>query len=125
MSKAIIEDYFRTYNSESPDALRDFYHPDIVLHTADGALRGPDAILAVYKHIIAQFYDHMTPEHITCHGDEYGVDIRDRFTAKVAVADFMGHSFAEGESLELLLHARYRLREGRIVSADIRMAEES
>ncbi|WP_036256339.1 nuclear transport factor 2 family protein [Spongiibacter marinus] len=123
MSKAVIEDYFRTYNSASAEALSAFYHPDVVLRTAEGEFAGPQAILGVYQHIIAQFYDQMTPTRIVQRGDEFCVDIQDRFTAKMPVADFLGRSFAKGDSLVLYLHARYRLQEGRIISADIRAAE--
>ena len=122
MSKAVIDDYFRAYNAESAEALGRFYNSEVELHTAEGVLQGPDAILAVYQHIIAEFRDQMTPQRIDQLSQEFHVDILDTFTAKVPVADFMGRLFTAGETLSLRLQARYRLREGRIIRGDIDLA---
>ena len=109
----LMRDYYRTYNSEDPAALRAFYADDVVLLSAQGEIRGPDAILATYQHITGQFLDQMTPTRIAVDGDTAVVDITDRFTAKLDVADFMGLAFKQGESLELALRGTYTIADGR------------
>ena len=119
MSRAFFEAYYQTYNSEDPEALRVFYDPEVELHSAQGVIRGVDAVLDVYRGIIAEFKDQMTPLDICERSDHIHVRILDEFTAKVAVEDFMGSAFAAGEQFSLNLLAEYRLRDGRIVRADI------
>ena len=96
----LMRSYYRTYNSEDPAALRAFYADDVVLVSAEGEMRGPDAIVAMYRYLIGQFSDQMTPTAIRSAGDTAVVEITDRFTAKVDVADFMGASLKQGQSLE-------------------------
>lgn len=119
MSKAFFQAYYETYNREDPDALRAFYDPEVALHSAQGIINGVDAVLAVYQRITAQFHDRMTPLDIREHADHTQVRILDEFTAKTAVDDFMGRAFAPGEHFSLNLLAEYRLRDGRILRADI------
>jgi hypothetical protein len=109
----LMRDYYRTYNSEDPAALRGFYHDDVVLDSTQGELRGPEAILATYQYITGQFRDHMTPTRIAVDGDTAVVDITDRFTAKLDVPDFMGLAFKQGESLELALRGTYTIANGK------------
>lgn len=109
----LMHDYYRTYNSEDPAALRNFYAPDVVLVSAEGEMRGPDAILGMYGYLIGQFRDRMTPTAIRSDGDTAVVDITDRFTARVDVADFMGVALKKGESLELRLRGTYTIADGK------------
>jgi ketosteroid isomerase-like protein len=110
---ALMRRYYETYNSEDADALRQFYAEDVVLSSAQGELYGPDGILGVYRHLISQFHDRMTPEAITIAGNTAEVEISDRFTAKVDVADFMGVALKAGESLELSLRGSYEIVDGK------------
>lgn len=109
----LMRDYYRTYNSEDPAALRAFYADDVVLVSAQGELRGPDAILGTYTFLTGQFFDRMTPTDIVVDGDTAVVAITDRFTAKVDVADFMGVALKKGESFELALRGTYTIADGR------------
>lgn len=111
--EALMRDYYRTYNSEDATALRAFYADDVVLVSAQGELVGPDAILATYAHLTAQFEDRMTPEAIASNGDTAVVTITDRFTAKVDVPDFMGVALKKGESFELKLRGTYTIANGK------------
>jgi len=107
-----MRDYYTTYNSENPTALRAFYADDVVLVSAQGETRGPDAIIGVYQYLTGQFLDQMTPTAISVSCDTATVDITDRFTAKVDVADFMGVALKKGESFELKLRGTYTIVNG-------------
>jgi len=109
-----MRDYYKTYNSENPTALRAFYADDVVLVSAQGETKGPDAIIGVYQYLTAQFLDQMTPTAISINGDTAVVDITDRFTAKVDVADFMGMALNKGESFELKLRGTYTIVNDRL-----------
>ena len=111
--EALMRDYYRTYNSEDPAALRAFYHEDVVLVSAHGEMHGADAILDSYRFLTGQFLDRMTPTHIAVDGDTAVVAITDRFTARVDVADFMGVALKKGESLELSLRGTYTIDGGK------------
>jgi ketosteroid isomerase-like protein len=111
--EALMRDYYRTYNSEDPAALRAFYADDVVLLSAQGELRGPDAILGTYAFLTRQFRDQMTPTNIAVDGDTAVVAITDRFTARVDVPDFMGVALKQGESLELSLRGTYTIDGGK------------
>ena len=109
----LMRDYYLTYNSEDPAALRAFYADDVVLLSAQGELHGPDAILGTYGYLTSQFRDQMTPTDIAVAGDTAVVAITDRFTAKVDVADFMGVALKQGESFELSLRGTYTIDGGK------------
>ncbi len=111
--EALMRDYYRTYNSEDPAALRAFYHEDVVLVSAQGEMHGPYAILDSYRFLTGQFLDRMTPTHIAVDGDTAVVAITDRFTARVDVADFMGVALKKGESLDLSLRGTYTIDGGK------------
>ena len=111
--EALMRDYYRTYNSEDPAALRAFYHEDVVLVSAQGEMPGPDAILDSYRFLTGQFLDRMTPTHIAVDGDTAVVAITDRFAARVDVADFMGVALKKGESLDLSLRGTYTIDGGK------------
>lgn len=102
-----MESYYTTYNSENAEALRAFYADDVVLVSAQGELRGADAIIDTYRYITRQFHDQMTPLEITVDGDRAVVTISDKFTAKCDVDDFMGYALKQGESFELRLRGTY------------------
>jgi ketosteroid isomerase-like protein len=121
LDKAFIEAYYAAYNSEDPVALRRFYADDVVLVSAQGELRGADAILETYAFLIGQFFDHMTPTRIDIEGNRAVVDIADVFTAKRDVADFMGVALQEGEKLELLLRGTYTVEHDRFVWIEIEL----
>lgn len=115
--------YYAAYNSEDPEALAAFYHPDCTLESAQGTLRGRAAILDTYRALVGMFEDRMTPTDITVDGSEARVTIVDRFTARAAVPDFMGQSLAAGESFELQLKGYYRAEDGRFREIRIDLAE--
>lgn len=121
MDKAFIENYYTAYNSEDPTALRAFYADDVVLVSAQGELRGADAILDTYRFLTGQFYDRMTPTRIDIDGNRAVVDIVDVFTAKRDVADFMGRALRQGEVLELKLRGTYTAENGRFQRIVIEM----
>jgi len=108
-----MRDYYATYNSENPSALRAFYADDVVLVSSQGETSGPDAIIGVYQYLIGQFSDQMTPTAISINGDTAVVEITDRFTAKADVADFMGVALKKGESFELKLRGTYIIVSGK------------
>ena len=111
--QALMESYYATYNSEDADALRRFYADDVVLVSAQGELRGVDAIIETYRFLTGQFHDRMTPQSIELDGDTAVVRILDVFTAKTDVPDFMGVALKKGESFELNLRGTYRIVGGR------------
>lgn len=121
LDKAFVEAYYSAYNSEDPVALRRFYADDVVLVSAQGELRGAEAILETYAFLTAQFIDRMTPTRIDIDGDRAVVEIVDVFTAKRDVADFMGVALRAGEKLELQLRGTYTVKDGRFVRIEIGM----
>ena len=121
LDKAFIEAYYAAYNSEDPVALRRFYADDVVLVSAQGELRGADAILETYAFLTGQFFDHMTPTRIDIEGNRAVVEIADVFTAKRDVADFMGMTLQEGEKFELLLRGTYTVEHDRFVRIEIEL----
>jgi hypothetical protein len=112
IDEAFVRDYYAAYNTEDPERLRPFYHPEVELHSASGVMRGPEAILQTYAWITARFHDQMTPEAIVLRGATAVVDIVDRFTAKEDVPDFLGMRFAPGQELSLRLRGTYELQDG-------------
>lgn len=117
----LMRRYYDTYNREDAAALRQFYADDVVLASAQGELRGPEAILATYRYLTGQFEDRMVPTAIRSDGDTAVVDITDTFTAKHDVADFMGASLKQGEQMVMQLRGTYRIRDGRFVHITIEM----
>lgn len=109
---AYMRTYYEAYNSEDPERLLGFYHPEVELHSSQGVLRGPDAILDTYRFITSNFSDRMSAESITLAGATAVVDIRDCFVAKVDVPDFLGMALEAGQSFELRLRGTYTLRDG-------------
>jgi ketosteroid isomerase-like protein len=121
LDKPFMEAYYSTYNSEDPTALRAFYADDVVLVSAQGELRGADAILQTYSFLTEQFFDHMTPTRIDIDGNRAVVEIADVFTAKRDIADFMGVALRAGEKLELLLRGSYTVERDRFVRIEIEL----
>lgn len=121
LDKAFIEAYYSAYNSEDPVALRRFYADDVVLVSAQGELRGADAILETYAFLTGQFFDHMTPTRIDIEDNRAVVEIADVFTAKRDVADFMGMALQEGEKFELLLRGTYTVKDDQFVRIEIEL----
>lgn len=116
-----LRQYYDTYNSEDPEALAAFYHPDVVLTSAQGVLEGVEAILDTYRSIIAVFQDRMEPLSIAVDGDIAEVVINDTFTARQDVDDFMGVPVAKGDTLELRLLGKYHVEGGRFRAITITM----
>ena len=114
MNKKFMESYYRAYNSEDPAALEGYYHQDVELTSAQGIIKGADALLATYRNLISNFYDRMTPSYIAIEGASVVVNILDRFTAKHDVEDFMGMSLAAGESFSLHLRGTYEFLDNKI-----------
>ena len=127
MSEQLMRDYYATYNSENPQALRDFYHDDVLRVSAQGESVGADAIIATYQYLIDLFHDQMTPvnitisDHISDRDFTAEVDIVDCFTAKKPVDDFMGQTLAEGECFELKLRGTYQVVDARFKKITIAM----
>ncbi len=119
LDRSFFEAYYRTYNSEDAEALRAFYHDDLVMVSAQGEQHGVQALLDTYHYLIDNFEDRMTPETILINGDTAAIEISDVFTAKKPVADFMGATFRKGDQLTLNLCAVYRVRAGKITHATI------
>ncbi len=119
MDTELIESYYRTYNSEDPEALRAFYAEDVVMVSAAGETRGAEAILDTYRGIISQFRDQMTPEDIAIDGDTAVVHITDRFEARTDVPYFLGQSFSAGDNLVLNLRGTYRCVNGQFAHINI------
>lgn len=122
MDEAFMQAYYRTYNSEDPEALAAFYDADVTLQSAAGTLHGAGAVLDTYRAIIADFEDRMTPQSMNFERGLARIGILDRFTARRDVEDFMGRSVAAGESFELQLVGTYRFKDGRISHIEIEQA---
>lgn len=116
---AFMRDYYRTYNSASPERLRPFYADDVVFEAGGFTMEGADTMVSTYTGILAQFRDEMTPDAILVDGERAAVEITDVFTAKVDVADWMGQALAAGESLTMRLCAVYTVTDGKIRRAAI------
>ncbi|WP_116365847.1 nuclear transport factor 2 family protein [Parahaliea mediterranea] len=112
MSEALMQRYYQTYNSDDPQALAAFYHPQVELHSAQGVMRGREAVLDTYRYLIGVFEDRMQATRIVMEGDTAMVDITDQLTARSAVEDFMGTALAAGETLTLTLRGHYRIEDG-------------
>jgi len=76
----------------------------------------------MYRYLTAQFQDRMTPLDIRIEGDRAVVSIRDTFTARQDVADFMGAPLKQGESLELRLRGTYQVADSKFVHITIEPA---
>jgi ketosteroid isomerase-like protein len=107
-----VEAYYAAYNSEDAERLRAFYHPDVELHSAQGVMKGPEAILQTYGWLTANFRDQMSADRIVTAGNTATVWITDRFTAKQDVSDFLGASLKKGEARVLKLKGTYELQDG-------------
>lgn len=107
--KTFMERYYQTYNRADPQALAAFYHPEVRLLSAQGEMLGRESVLSTYSYIIERFEDRMTPLSMTAEGDRVAVEIRDEFTARAEVPDFLGRSFAAGERFTLNLCGIYQL----------------
>jgi hypothetical protein len=114
MEKEFFESYYRTYNSEDPQALSEFYHEDVVIRSAQGEQTGKETMVGTYKYIISKFTDQMTPKNIIIQGDQAAIEIHDRFEAKEDVDDFLGQKFAKGDTFELNLCAVYKVEGNKI-----------
>jgi SnoaL-like domain len=114
MNEKFMKSYYWVYNSEDPASLEDFYHRDVELTSAQGIIKGIDALLATYRDLISNFYDRMTPCYIAFEGSSAVVNILDRFTAKHDVENFMGVSLAAGESFSLHLRGTYEFLDDKI-----------
>ncbi len=113
MSEALMREYYATYNSEAPDALAGFYHPEAELHSPGGIMRGADEILASYRYMISAFEDRMEPRRITMDENTASVDIIDRLVARQAIDDFLGVALHKGEVMSLELRGSYQIEDGR------------
>ncbi|QZP08052.1 hypothetical protein [Caenibius sp. WL] len=80
---------------------------------------GIAAYLVAYRRSRALFEDVMEPQAMTGDAGEVRVTLINRLTARESVADFFGMALGKGETLSLLLDARYRLAGGRIVAIRI------
>lgn len=112
MSEDLMRRYYQAYNSEDPDILAPFYHPEVELHSAGGVMRGREEVLTTYRFLVSTFRDQMEPTRIEIKGDTATVEITDHLTAREAVADFMGKSLAAGETLTLELRGTYQIEDG-------------
>lgn len=119
LNAEFFESYYRTYNSEDPQALRQFYHADVELTSVQGIQKGADAIIETYKYLISVFHDKMTPEKISIQGDKAEINITDNFTAKTDIDDFMGMKLSPGDSFTLNLLGTYTVESGKIKTIHI------
>ncbi len=119
MNRDFFQRYYQTYNSESPEALAEFYHDDVTLVSAEGEQQGREALLDTYRYITERFRDRMTAERILIDGDVAAVEILDEFEAKCEVEDFLGSSFQQGDCFSLKLCAVYTVEQGKIRRAVI------
>ena len=122
IDEAFMRAYYAAYNSEDPERLRAFYHPEVELHSASGVMRGPEAILQTYAWITARFEDRMSAESIELRGATAVVQIRDIFRAKEEVPEFLGMHFAPGQELALQLRGTYELQDGALRKITIEAA---
>lgn len=113
MHRDFIESYYETYNSEDEAALRAFYADDVVLTSAMGEQRGADAMIETYRFLTSCCRDQMTPLSIDIDGNQAIVVIRDVFTAKRDLDDFLGRPLRQGESFEMNLRGTYTLTDGK------------
>ena len=109
-----LRSYYATYNRVDPEALARFYADDVVLTSAQGEVRGREALVGTYRYITGQFSDQMTPEAIFVDGDRAAVEITDRFTALADVPEFLGRPWKKGENYTLRLCAVYTVQNGKI-----------
>ncbi|HCS28778.1 MAG TPA: nuclear transport factor 2 family protein [Spongiibacteraceae bacterium] len=119
LNREFFENYYRCYNSEDPAALARFYADDLVLVSAQGEQQGIAAMIETYRYMIDTFEDRMTPDNILIDGNAAAVEITNVFTARKDVADFMGHTLQQGETLTLKLCAVYRVDGSKISHACI------
>lgn len=111
--------YYAAYNAEDEDRLGSLLDDEVTLISAAGVQTGKAAYLATYRFMIATFVDRMTPERIIPEDGAATVHITDALTARAPVADFLGASLAEGETMTLRLVGRYTITDGKIVRIEI------
>ena len=121
MNKALMESYYQTYNAEDPIALRAFYHPEVEFMTAQGTQHGPDAIIDTYQYLISIFHDKMTPTDMVISGNVAVVTIKDTFTAKTSIDNFMGMALKVGEAFTLNLTGTYEAEAGKFKKITIKV----
>ena len=114
MDKEFFESYYKTYNSEDPQALGEFYHEDVVIRSAQGEQKGKEVMLGTYEYIISKFIDRMTPKNMIIQGDQAAIEIYDRFEAKKEVDDFLGQKFSKVDTFELNLCGVYKVEGNKI-----------
>ena len=114
MDKTFFESYYKTYNSEDPKSLSEFYHEDVVIRSAQGEQTGKESLLNTYQYIISMLKDRMTPENIIIEGDQAAIEIHDRFEAKKDIDDFLGQKFSKGDALDLNLCGVYTVEGNKI-----------
>ena len=111
---AFMRRYYDTYNAGDADRLAQFYAEDVVLTSAAGTIEGREALLDVYRGIVAGFDDVMTPRYILADETTAMVEIEDVLTARQDVSDFLGRAVRAGESIRLNLSGVYRFSGSRI-----------
>jgi ketosteroid isomerase-like protein len=114
VSREFFASYYATYNRVDPEALGRFYAEDVVLTSAQGEVRGREALLGTYRYITSLFSDQMTPETMIVDGDRAAIEITDRFVALAEVPEFLGRPWKKGETYTLKLCAVYTLKNGQI-----------
>ena len=119
MNKALMESYYQTYNSENVAQLRTFYHSDLEFISTQGVQHGPDEILKTYQYLTSIFHDEMTPTDIVISGKVAVVTIKDTFTAKTPIDDFMGLAFKVGDVFTLDLTGTYEAEAGQFIKITI------
>ena len=117
----LLRRYYAAYNRGDEAGLRACLAEDVAIVPAEGMAQevGIAAYLAAYRRSRALFEDVMEPQAMTGDAGEVRVTLINRLTARENVADFFGMALRKGETLSLLLDARYRLAGGRIVAIRI------
>ena len=119
MDKKFFEAYYKTYNTEDPEALSKFYHEDVVIRSAKMEQTGKEALLVTYRYIISMLKDQMTPINIIIEGNQAAVEIHDRFEAKQDIDDFLEKKFSKGDILELNFCGIYKVEGDKIKEVTI------
>jgi hypothetical protein len=114
-----MESYCQTYNSENVAQLGTFYHSDLEFISTQGVQRGPDEILKTYHYLTSIFHNKMTPTDIVINGKIAVVTIKDTFTAKTPIDNFMGMAFNVGDVFTLDLTGTYETKAEKFIKITI------
>lgn len=109
-----MEEYYEIFNTGNLETIATLYTDDVVLEFRDVTLNGKNAVIGHFKEFFHTAREDITPLQIFVNDPNIAVEISDKLTAKIDLADLMGKSVKAGESITINFGAFYKVRGERI-----------